>query len=273
MTTPIIERSRSFNAVAAGQTATIDLPTTRIYRGLRLLYGTGTAGGPTRANMEAEVTEIRIKVNGKVQRRFSAAQLFAINAYHGKAVEDGILPIFFAEPWRRTVQGEDGLAWGMADVDTFQVEVDIAAGATNPTLDADAITLEGNLAMGPITKWRQFVVPVSAVGIVNVSTLPKTDAYFTIHCVSANITSVKVLVDRKEIVNAGAAVLQSLADDQGFAWQTGYFHLDFSNSRRVTNVLQMTVPGAGRVSDYQIDFDMAVAANFTMLTEVVGLRD
>lgn len=104
MSTRIVERARNFNAVAAGQTATLNLPATRIYHGVRLVYTTVTAGGATQANMEAELTEIRIKVNGKVQRRLSAAHIFALNAYRGKAFETGLLPIFFSEPWRRTVQ-------------------------------------------------------------------------------------------------------------------------------------------------------------------------
>lgn len=274
MPTRIIESTRNFNAVAAGQTATLDLPTTRIYHGIRLVYTTTTGGGANQTNMEAHITEVRIKVNGKVQRRFSAAHAFAMNAYRGKAFETGILPIFFSEPHRRTVQGEDALAWGMADVDTFQVEVDIDAAALTPTIEAVAITAEGRANMGPIVKLRQFVIPVAAIGIVNVPTLPKNDAYYALHCLSAVINSARVLIDQKEIINATAALLTSLADDQSLTWQTGYFHLDFAATRRVADSLAMTVGNpAERVSDFQIDFDMSAATSFTMIAEVLGFRD
>ena len=121
------EPARSFNAVGAGQTATLNLPPDGIYHKLMLHYAEGGTAADA-ATVTAAIDEARLIVNGKVQRRFTGEDLLAINAYHGKAYTDGYLPIFFSEPWRRTVQGEDALAWGMGDVETFQLEVDIAAG-------------------------------------------------------------------------------------------------------------------------------------------------
>ena len=116
----------SFAAVAAGQTATLDVPARGTYYSLMLTYTTDTVGGATQANMETEITEIRLKINGKIQRRFSAEELFDHSTYKGQTITAGKLQIYFAEPWRQTVQGEEALAWPMGDVDTFQVEVDIA---------------------------------------------------------------------------------------------------------------------------------------------------
>lgn len=275
MASPRMEPTRSFNAVAAGQTATLDLPVTGIYHGLKIGYGTSTAGGATQANMEAEVDEVRLLINGVVQRRFDARQLFDINAYKGKGVTTGILPIYFEEPWRKTAQGGDSLAWGMADVSTFTVEVDVNSGATSPTLTAQAIKRPGNLPMGPIVKWRQFVVPVTATGIVNVSTFPKQDAYYTLHCDSANIADVDIKVDQVSILDGTRAMLEDLSDDYGYAFQTGWFHVDFSATRRVSDALSMLTDGVGgkRVADFQVDFNMSSAASFTVVAEVLGLRD
>ncbi len=263
----------SFSSVAAGATAAIDLPVTDIYHSLRLNYGTSTAGGPTQANMESEITEIRVKVNGVVQRTMSAAQLFALNAYHGIPVNDGFLPIYFSEPWRRSAQGEDSLAWGMADVETFQVEVDIAAGATNPTLSATAVKEAASRAMGPIVKWRRFRVPVAAVGVVNVSTLPKNDAYYALHAISGNVSDVTVKVDEREVFQATAANASAYYKEQGFTPQTGYFHVDFAPTGRVADALPMRDARGNRVSDFQVDFNMSAAASFDLITETLGLRD
>lgn len=275
MPSPRVEPTRSFNAVAAGQTATLDLPATGIYHGLKLEYGTSTGGGPTQANMEAEVTEIRLIVNGVVQRRMTAQHLFDINSYKGKGVTAGILPIYFEEPWRKTAQGADSLAWGMADVDTFIVEVDVDGAAVSPTLAATALKRPGNRNMGPIVKWRQFTVPVSAIGITNLATLPKQDAYYAFHCLSALIDDVEVQVDQKTILKGVIATLNDVADDYGYVAHADWTHIDFSTTRRVSDALSMASEGegGGAVKDLQIDFNMNTATSFVMVAEVLGLRD
>lgn len=275
MPSPRVEPTRSFNAVAAGQIATLDLPATGIYHGLKLEYGTSTGGGPTQANMEGEVTEVRLIVNGVVQRRFSAQHLFDVNSYKGKGVTAGILPIYFEEPWRKSAQGADGLAWGMADVDTFIVEVDIDGAAVSPTLSATAIKRPGHRNMGPIVKWRQHIVGVSAIGIVNLSTLPKQDAYYSLHCLSTDIDDVEVQVDQKTILKGTLATLNDVADDYGYVPHADWFHIDFSATRRVSDALSMASEGegGGAVKDLQIDFNMSAATSFVMLTEILGLRD
>ena len=263
----------SFSPVAAGITATIDLPTTGVYDGLRVVYTTTTGGGANQANMEAEITEVRIKVNGKVQRRFSAAHLFALNAFRGVAFQTGQLPIYFYEPWRKTVQGQDALAWGMADVATFQVEIDVDAAALNPTLVATALKTDDGRVMGPIVKIRQHVIPVPATGIVNVTNLPRSDAYFGLHAVTADIDDVEIKIDQVERFKITEANMTALMNELGLVPQTGYFHIPFDFTNRTGDALSMKGPEGRAVSDFRIDFNMAVAASFTLLALQLGLRD
>ena len=96
----------AFNNVAAGGTATTRCPRNRRYHGLLLQYKTNAA----QATIEADLTEIRIKVNGKTVRQFSTAQLNIINALNGIAFTLGMVPIWFSEPRRRTPVGADYLA-------------------------------------------------------------------------------------------------------------------------------------------------------------------
>ena len=269
----------SFNAVAAGQTATLALPVGAIvYQGLNLVYGTSTAGGPNRANMEAEIDEIRLKLNGKVQRVMSAAQLFKINEVQGVAVRDGHLPIFLGEPWRRSSQGEDSLAWGMADINDFTIEVDIDAAASSPTLEARPVIERVSRPLGPIVKWRRFTVPVSAVGIVNVTTLPKLDAYLKLHAFSANINAVEVNVDQRQVWDLTKAQMDNLYADNGITLPSGLASLLFDYTGRVSDALPMFnrdgVGGPARqVSEFRVDFDMSAATAFDLITETLGPRD
>jgi hypothetical protein len=270
--------TNSFNAVAPGQKATLSLSVGGFaYHGLLLTYGTATAGGPTRVNMEAELTQIALKINGKEQRVFSAAQLFAINEVNGIAFAPGFLPIFFSEPWRRTVVGEDGLGWGTGDVATFTVEVDIDAGATSPTLEARALVDRTNRPLGPIVKWRRFTVPVSATGIVNVTTLPKSDAYYRLHAFSTLIDDVEVKVDQVEVFKATDAQMRELYAEQGLSVPAALTSIIFDATQRVGDALPMFVqtgPKTTRpVSEFRVDYNMNTATSFTLITETVGERD
>lgn len=270
--------TNSFNAVAPGQTATISLPVgDLVYDEVLLVYGTATAGGPTEANMEAEITEVRVKVDGKVQRVFSAAQLFDINRVNGIAVANGFLPIFLAEPWRRSAQGEESLAWGTADVSTFTIEVDIDAGATSPTLEARIMVDDARRPMGPIVKWRRFTVPVTAVGIVNVTTLPKQDAYYRLHAFSTAIDDIEITVDQKEVWKLTDGQARELFAEQGLGVPAALTSVIFDFTQRVADALAMNVP-AGRnqtrkVSELRVDYNMSAATSFTLVTETLGLRD
>lgn len=268
-----IETLPGFNAVAAGQTATLDLPANRTYMGLKIQH-TASGAAAAQATMEANLTEFRLKVNGKVQRRFSAAELFMLNGHKGKTVTAGLLPIFFAEPQRRTVQGEDVLGWGMADVQSFQLEIDIDAAAVSPTLVAHAVKLPVVQPMGAIVKLRKYTVPVTAAGLVTVSTLPKGDGYFGLHANTANINSVRVLRENREEVNASRTLLHDLLDDHGLVAQTGWTHVSFDHTRRVGDALATRDPATkGLVQDLRAEFDMSAATTFTLLTETVGPRD
>lgn len=264
----------SFAAVAAGQTATLDIPARGTYYSLMLSYTTSTSGGATQANMETEITEIRLKINGKIQRRFSAEELFDINTYKGQTITAGKLQIYFAEPWRQTVQGEEALAWPMGDVDTFQIEVDIANNSSQTcSLSASAQWNKNEAPMGPIVKWRKFTVPVSATGITNVTTFPKADAYMAIHGHSANISDVEVTVDGEEVFDATLAEAQELQKNYGNSPVSGWFHIDYAYTNRVSDALPMRATDGKAVAEYRVDFNMSSAASFTAITETLGLRD
>jgi len=266
-------KMNGWNSVVAGSTASLDVATDGTYHGIMLEYGTATAGGPTQVNMEAEVTEVRLKVNEKVQRRFSAEELFDMNAHRNLVVSDGFLPIYFAEPWRRTAQGEDALAWGMGDVNNFQIEVDVAGGAASPVLSSKALWTPDKRPMGQIVKWRKHTVPVTATGIVNVTTLDKKDSYYGLHAHSADIDDVEVTVDREDQWQLTAAQNVKWQTDMGLAPIAGWFHVDFDVTGRASDSLRMMRPEGGAVNSYQVDFNMNAATSFTLLTETLGLRD
>ena len=267
----------AFNAVAAAQTAIIDLPAIGRYKHIMLNYTTSAGGGGIQADMEAHLTEIRILVNGKIQRRMTARRLFDIYSYRGIAVTANLIPIFFAEPWRRSARGEDDLAWDMGDVGTFQIEVDIDAAGLNPTLTASAEREASSQRMGAIVKWRNYTVPAAAVGIHNWNTLTKEDSIYAIHCDSTVIDDVEITADGDVRFDATLARNNANLGYNGWTPHADYFHLDMSRNGRHTEALVLRRRGPrGEVfqtKDLSIDFNMSAGTPFTALVESVGERD
>jgi hypothetical protein len=271
-----------FNGVAAGQTAFASVPAVDKYHKIQVTYDTDTANGPDQTNMEAELTEIRLKINGVVQRTFSATELFAINAVYGIAFSAGILPIYFSEPWMRTANGEDVLGWGMGDVSNFTVEIDIDSGADAPTLAAVAETEISNEVMGPIVKWRRNQIQVSGTGIRSVTDLPRNagESYKALHAfedTAADITDVLVRFDGEDFFDLTNAQATALYADAGFVMQDGVFSISpqllTGRAADIWPLVKQVGQSTRRVQDFRVDFNMANAENFTLVSETVGLRD
>lgn len=257
------------NSVAAGQTATIDLPTDRRYHGLYLFYKK-TAD---QATIEADITGVRLKVNGTVVRTFSAAQLNSINALNGKPFVNGLIPIRFSEPWRRTQNGEDLLAWGMSNIVTFQVEIDIADGAVAPTISGYAVVDRTQEPFVGIIAWRRQVVPVTAAGIRTVNDFPKrrNEAYNRMHCFEnapGDIIDVEVSVDDFKYYDLNAQENAVVLGERDMVPQAGVYHIVFDHDQRSDSLLPMVkANGTDLVSEFRIDFNMENAAQFTVIME------
>lgn len=264
--------TNSFNAVGAGQTATLDLPVTQLYRMLQINYT--RAGVPaTKAQMESDISQVRLKIDGKVQRVFSAEELFSINSFNGHVVANGRLPIFFSEPTRRSAQGEDVGSWGTSDIATFQVEVDIDGDAVSPGLSANVLVDPANRAMGAIVKWRRQNIPVTATGIVTTTTLDKNNAYYRIHAFSTDIDGVEVLVDQNRILEGSVGELTAHYAAYGLTVPAGETVLAFDADQRISSALAMAYPNKQKVSEFRIEWDMAAATSFNIISELLGMRD
>ena len=75
------------------------------------------------ATMATVVDYVELLINNTVQRKFTPAQLIAINASKKKVFEDGYLHIYFSEPDSSTGDGEDSSAWSMDGVNSFAIRV------------------------------------------------------------------------------------------------------------------------------------------------------
>jgi hypothetical protein len=183
---------RNVQNVDFSKTALIELPVGPRYHQIVLQVGYAS-GTNTIAGAAAQLGEIRVKANGRVQRTMSVAQLNALNNANGAAyvpftgevpnTAPGVcFPIFFAEPWRQDAADMDRLAWQTRNWTSFQIEVDVPAAIASAT--AGSLTLlawaivddfyDEKNPVQPIVKWVRHAV--AAAGLVqDISTIDRRD--------------------------------------------------------------------------------------------------
>lgn len=216
----------SFSAVAAGQTANVQVPKGPTYRQLILTYKKAGVDA-TEAQMAADLTKIRLKINGVTRLEASAADLISLAKYRGFTIDAGQLPVFLAWPTARTPIQEENLAWGTQNVDTFNVEVDIAAGAGAVTLEASAWVTAEPRPLGPIIQVSTLFFAATASGTFEISTLPKGNGdLVALHLASAQITAVEVQVDSGNYLDGLTPALRSSYKWTGRVPQTNFQHYE-----------------------------------------------
>ncbi len=268
----------SFQNVVAGSKATLDLPVDRRYHGLKIGYRNGAGGtAATRAEMASEITLIRLLLDGVVQWELSASQLFAMLDVHGYPVTDGVLPLHFSEPWRRSPQGEDNLAWAVrGEVRTFQVEIEIAAGAVSPSLECFCEFDNIDAPLAPIRKFTRQQVPVAATGLHTLDQIPGIGNLHALHAfeaASGDVKSIRAELEQQIVFEAPRYIADELTKAHGGAPVDGVFSLRFDRTERVSDTLGNQVrlqSGAIARKPVRFLFDMANASPFTLLYEFVG---
>lgn len=269
----------SANSVGAGQTGVLDLPTDRRYHATFIEYS-NSGGTPTRKQIEEDIDEIRLKIDGRVQRIMSPEQLFKLLAFNGILYNnDGLIPLYFSEPWRASVLDEDVLSWGMANVGTFQIEIDFNPSASGPTISGYAEIDNASEPLTGIIKWYRQNVPVTTTGITTLSTLSKSlGAYLRLHAFEdgeGDISDVDIQVDQVTVFDIDRDRMRRQLRRIGrfFSPQDSMFHIVFDSTQRVSDDLPMVKQNGNQVSEFRIDWNMAVAKTFTLLSEVTGDPD
>lgn len=201
------------NTVAASATSLITCPVGPSYRYRAIHIKMGVLSGGTAVAATALPTgsgttagyggDIRLKVNGKVQRLHSCDQLAKLNAINGSAYAvttwgaatlnkkyGQTLTIWFAEPWRKSLGQQDAMAFPSQLVNSLEVEVDFAALPTNgASFNLSAWAEVDGEAPDPIHNpkpiickvFRQNITGGTAAGsAVDITWLDKRDLYQTI---------------------------------------------------------------------------------------------
>lgn len=271
-----------FSNVNGGSTATCEVATDGVYTKLELGYVSGATPVPaTEAVIADELELIRLKVNGKPQQEYTAAQIIAWLKSHGRTIRTGFLNIPFSLPWMKTIGGQDYTRWGTADINTFHVEVKLKAGVQNPSLKLRYVKDMFNEPMGQILKFRNQVLGVTSTGLRTETNLDKIPRYlqWLFFMGGANdINSINIELDRRTIWEATAAQQSEHLAEYEFIEQPNVFMVPFNYRKRSFEYLDpFVLDGQGRRvrphNSFVLELDMAAANDINMMQVIIGQRD
>ena len=189
------------------------------------------------------------------------------------AVQSGICAIWFAKPWARDGQGEDALAWGTKDVESFQLEIDLDAGAVSPTLECVALIEDSNVNrnIGAIEVWTSHTVPVTAIGNVDfVPNIEPLHSYYALECFSSNIGSVEVKLDSDTKFEGTPDQFNSMYKDQELAPQAGLTSILWDHTDRVSDSLPVAYSDGTKARDLVVKLGMTAATSFEVISRRLG---
>lgn len=152
----LLVKNTPFNNVAASGLATLGLPVGMTYNKVILVLG-GTSF------TKSMITQINVKLNGKIIYQETGSRLDAINQFRGLAANANYLTIDFTEPRAKTmIEQYVGNINTASKVSSLTVEVTIS-GATAPTLDSFS-ELGPPAALGVLAKHIPFTQSFAAAG-------------------------------------------------------------------------------------------------------------
>lgn len=239
-----------FNNNGAGNTAIAQIQIGAAFKCLLVKCATTANPVPTQAQINTAFTAWVLKVNGAEKYNLSGAELAAINAYHGFADQNGYRTIWFADPKQATIFAEDFLLYGTAGMRTFTLEVTADAAAAGATLELYGLIDPRPLTLGAHRVTQKYTEQVGGAGIYNVLLYPaQAERVFLekIHFrMSANnITNARLVLPTgagdQELYNLAVNGATTINGGQfsPFTWQAGYFHLDMTVTRRISDLVHM----------------------------------
>ena len=269
------------NGVQASGTGSLNLPLGATYYGIWLDISDGTTA-MTAAEVEKRIKNIRLKVNGTQIRHYAlASYLIGINQAHGIETRFGSadgdksarLVMYFAEPQRRTPNGEDIFAWHMypkCGVTSFTIEFDITSEATsaiNVQVGREYIVLpDANIPTRmPNLVWHSSqTLPNDSAGSPMTSTLQRT-AYTRIHAIGGAgcIDGAKVKVDGLTIRE-----FRNLVEYKDYCFMHGlnvianWLTVPFDESSRFSDILDLHA-----ANSFEVEYATKTAGALTLLLE------
>lgn len=194
--------------VGPGGTATLELPIGQTYE--RLIFTVTAAAGLDLT----DITRINVLVDGKPIQTFKdLTRLTDLNSYYQRDADTvAATQIQFAIHFNRAELVDN--VWrkapgiGTEDVQTFHIEMDIAAGApADIKMTAHAVVNPIRQKLGAFFRIREFPASSAVAGVLEADKLPRGAWYSVVHLFKADISAVEVMANDVKIIDATKSVL------------------------------------------------------------------
>ncbi len=199
----------SMSRVTPGSIATLELPIGPTYR--RVFFVVAAASGLD----TADIGRIDVLINGKVVQTYKDhARLVALNGYYNRAADsisgtaaEFALHFERAELLDAVYRRAPGI--GTADVQTFHIEMAIAAGApASITMTAYAEVDPQPQPLGVFFKVREYPFSSAVSGDVEIDKLPRGPWYSVVHLFKSDVNSVEVTANQVKILEATKSIME-----------------------------------------------------------------
>ncbi len=257
-----LKKLPSLSNVAAGSTATLELPRGLSYHQIMLKYSGVTL---------AQLQKLRMEVDGKVFQQYKdGEQLDLINKYYARgAAENGYIVLHFARPEFDTLAQQRLFALGTQDISTLALRIDIKEDAAAPKLEAYALEAEQE-PFGYCTKIKSFPVSFSTGGTHEVDNLPTPAGarISAIHIMSAAVSHVELEINGNIAFQAPKALEAKVQKDAGRVPVDEKFTMDFIKE---DDFAQSQI--LANIQDFRIRMEVDAATSFDIVVEYLDLKD
>lgn len=261
----------SLSRVTPGSKATLELPLGATYE--RIVFVVSAAA----ALDAADIGRIDVVFNGQSKMTFANLQrLIDLNSYYAREPDTvSATQIVYALHFNRAelvdniMRSAPGI--GTADLQTFHIETEIAAGApADISIKAYAQVNPVRQELGAFFNVREYPANSSTSGEFEIDKLPRGAYYSAIHLFKADITAVKVKAGDIEITDATKTVLerfQKAASPTGRVPLTAKAtHIDFITDGNLLDSLP-----TANLQDFRIKATLGSAGAFDIVTETLDV--
>lgn len=257
----------SMSRVVAGSKAVLELPISPTYR--RIYFVATAAAG-------LDITDfgrIDVLIDGKVVQTFkNATRLKALNDYYGRGADSfAAARCEFAIHFERAelvdlvYRRAPGI--GTADVQTFNVEIEIAAGApADIAMVAYAEVDPTPQRLGVFFKVREYSFSSAVAGQVEIDKLPKGAWYSVLHLFKADVSAVEVEANQAKAIDATKEILERVQKEASpvkrVPQTASATHIDFITDGDLSQSLRTDL-----LNDFRIKAELDTAGAMDIVAE------
>ena len=254
-----LERLPSFNGVAAGAVATINVPLGPTYNSFILRTNadiSSTATNLGASDWDTVFDEFRILIDGRITYQGEVGYLVKLAQFYGETLRAGTLPIFLSNPWARSLFGEDITAYGTAGgLSNMTIELGIKENQSVNELKMFA-QQSAPRPFGKHLVLRKISRAFGSTGIDEIADVPRgAHSLIGLDVTHTGIDEVEILAAGTRVHDSDKETREQTLLMSGRVKQTGMTHVDFCPRNRVA-VLRET-EGGGKMFEAEA-FPMAV---------------